>query len=141
MKKGWKIFLFIILVIFIILILGILYFLFIFKFPGSAVCLSETDVVNSPITCTSKQECDSALNETMTEVIETYATGPNEELYRKFLGGITEKMIYCDSTCKIKRTYKLDSPDDPCIGNDEKIAIKLTGIEGLRAYSNVKANQ
>ena len=137
MKKGWKILLFIILVIFIILILGVLYFLFIFKFPGSAICLSETDVADSPIECTSKQECDAAVNETITEAIGKYTTGPNAELYRKFLGEVAEKIVYCDNTCKVKRVYRLDNPEDPCIGNDEKIVIRLTGIEGLRAYSNM----
>jgi len=141
MKKGWKIFLSIIIaLIIIVLALGI-YFYYFFVFKTIRICIpQESESTNT--SCSSSQQCLDLVYSDVSSALSSIPPLIKDKVMETF-----NYSIYCESTCKIKRFYygssggvplKIFSELTSCKPREKEITLDIKGKEAIQLLSYIK---
>jgi hypothetical protein len=135
MKKLLKIFLWILSGIFILIVLALIYFLFIFKLPVAALCISQTEFLEDegPIACESVDPCIPILVEYAKKnyLLDVDVPESEQELVTYFTWKIVEQVAVCNGLCKSKEFRDIDA-GDVCKEGEDKFTIYFSGMEMIK---------
>ena len=136
MKKGWKIFLWIVGILALVVILGVLYGLFIFKLKV-VNCVDSKNPAVTEVTCSSDSACfDYIKASSEKDRIQTLGQLSGSEFANQITDDIVRKISYCDGVCKVRNMYSLEigNENQDCNEGEEKFIIGLNGAKLAKVY-------
>ncbi len=131
MKKGWKIFLWIIGIIVALILIGLIYFFFFFQMSTSSLCTSNDKIMEDydKITCESVESCKTLLIEDVRkEMLKDVDTADvaTQKLTDQIVIDISNQIVACDKTCKVK-DFRLIELTEQCGNTESRYDFKIDG--------------